>query len=296
MKNWIFTVWLLLLCSCSNLAPINYEGLTSKILDSDENFFSLIKKEDPQFILCLERDKKQTILKNIWGESLNFDSGAKAKIVNDVIIFSLEDFFQIERNSEIAPAGIMHVYAYLFSNLKTTYGLKRQRWVDLEVNNNFLFKNKVIAPVPNEGTLLQNVSYFAGMLAFQNEKNKQLLIGLEDVSREIKNFRYSELKLTILTEEITKSQLHLKLLTTIVRFPKKTLENGNDYWLIYSTLDSKSGDEKLITAFPIKKDAYYKMISETELGIDRPILVRYNAYVGQTKDSRFSGIREVSYK
>ena len=91
-----------------------------------------------------------------------------------------------------------------------------------------------------------------------------------------------------------KSFSHFSIRTTLVHFPFKSSSEENDYLLIYSILNKELKKEVLITAFPIKKDAYNKITAHEFMGTNQPISIRYNAYLEGYMDQKISGVKKIS--
>lgn len=287
--------------SCSHLAKEKNIEFNSNdywenfVAHSNEDNFSIlnsIQNKSPALYQQIKSDSEDKALLVCWGQSINFDSGAKATILDHKLIAELQSKFGIKNDNHFVHAGIMHTYGYLFSSLITPYGFKRTRWTKPTLNKGFGLNNLSLSPFAIEGTLLSNITYFAGKLAFKNIENIKNLDKLSHVSNEIKNYNYQSLNRIVLDENIKSPKNIQKILrSTLVKFITKPNGEENDYLLIYSFEDLKNREEKLITAFPIKTDAYLKIVDAMALGTDRPIIVRYNAYIGTTQDDRLSGKR-----
>lgn len=299
MKKLLFFSALLNFVSCSHQLTQSqdkyWEEINHKALQS--SLLSVLEVQNKSLYNQVINDSQDLNLPGFWGQSFNFDSGAKKTILEDKLIAELQAKYNIVNDNKIVHAGIMHTYGYLFSTLNTPYGFKRKRWVEPTLSYGFNLAGKSISPNPTEGTLLSNITYFAGKLAFSEASNIEKLDTLKNVSSEIKNFSYSKTKLDILDEEINYPEnVKITLRTTIVKFFQKEANEENDYLLIYSWLNRDTKEEKLITAFPIKRDAYLKTLDIQGLGDDRPILVRYNGHIGNDANARYSGKRLIFNK
>ncbi len=272
-----------------------------------DKFFESISKENqdlvvgiqtnaPELFTQIQKDANDEILKNFWGHSLNFDSGAKSEILDLGQMQSLAKFFNVSYGLENKSihAGVMHTYGYLFSTLNTPYGFKRSRWIAPDLKEGFNLLDQSLSANPKEGTLLNNLTYFMGKIAFKTKEQLASLEKLTHVSSEIKNFPYKKLEIVELEEKIAKPEsIKLTLRTYLVRFFNSN-NLKNQFALIYGIEDATSKEIKLITLFPINRESYLKTIDSNLLGKDRPILIRYNAFIGQTKDDRYSGDRVIS--
>ena len=162
---------------------------------------SILTNKNPSLLKQIEKDSQETHLLMFWGQSLNFDSGAKQKIIDDKIINELHSQFGLKTDSMIVHAGITHTYGYLFSVLDTPYGYKRKRWIEPTLNYAFALNGNSLSPETIEGGLLSNLTYFAGSIAFKNANDKNALKKLTNVSNEILNFDYKKLTIEHLDEE-----------------------------------------------------------------------------------------------
>lgn len=303
MKIYIIVILILgLLSSCSHLFTSEFtkDNYWEKIVNSyngKQDFVQHIKQNEKNIYSQLELIKNDQQLISMWGLSQNFDSGAKQIILAEKIIGDLQGYFNVKNDNQIVHAGIMHTYGYLFSTLNTPYGFKRWRWTIPTFTEGMGLKDKSIGPHPKFGTLLSNLTYFAGKIAFKSKARIEELEKLKNVSNEIKNFPFQNLEVVTLEEQVTNSKKFNYLFkTNFVKILNKVTKNHqeeNDYLLIYSIVEPESKIEKVITVFPIKKDAYLKSTDELLLGTDRPIFVRYNAFIGTSKDDRLSGNRVI---
>lgn len=291
---------LLLTTSCSHIAAIDrsqdmyWHNLVTEMQTTNQSLTVMLEQSYPSLLEQIKSDASDPILLSLWGESLNFDSGAKKKIIDDKILIELQNFFKLISDNHIVHAGITHTYGYLFSNLETPYGYKRKRWIDPEVNRAFNFLQMSLSPETKSGSLLSNLTYFAGRIAFQEKNSLADLEQLKNVSSEVKFFNYSTLKVKTLEEKIeTPTDIKKIIRTHFVHFPNKKPVDQNEYLLIYSVQDLSQHSEKLITIFPINKDSYLKTTDPLLMGADRPILPKYNMHLSTGKDMRLSGVRKI---
>lgn len=290
-KNIIFIITLLFTLACSSTPKksrdINshtsaqdqyWNDMTMESTEARTSILNVIQENNPALYSQISKDSKDPYLPMMWGQSLNFDSGAKKIIVEDKIIGDLQLIFNIKNDNKIVHAGIMHTYGYLFSTIDTPYGYKRKRWISPEVNQAFSLTGNALSPDTIDGGLLSNITYFAGSLAFKNKSNLSLL---KNVSNEVFTYDYSKIKYDRL-EEVLKDYT---LVTTFVPYPVKPDQSENSYLLIYSVVNHFDEKETLITAFPINQETYTKTTAPETLGDNQKITLRYNAYlVGVGKD------------
>ena len=302
LKTLFCLIIFILTSSCSHLfsSEIGKDAYWEKIVksyNSSENFVSHLKTSEKNIAHQLELIKNDQVVVNLWGMSQNFDAGAKQIILDEKIIGDLQGNFKITNDNQTVHAGIMHTYGYLFSTLNTPYGYKRWRWTIPTFTEAMGLKDKSISPHPKTGTLLSNLTYFAGKIAFKSKDKLTALEKISNVSEEIKNFPYQNLEVVTLEEQITNSpKFNYFFRTNFIKILNKVTKNhqeDNDYLLIYSLVEPLTKEEKLITVFPIKKDAFLKSTDELLLGSNRPIFVRYNAAIGSSKEDRFEGSRVI---
>ena len=295
---WVFLFLNLASCSTSksmNFSPSDdqyWSALVTKSSESHTSIISILQDKNPLLYNQIEKDSTDPVLLNLWGQSLNFDSGAKKQIINDQIISDLQAKFGIKNDNKVVHAGITHTYGYLFSILETPYGFKRKRWTDPTLNYAFSFAGNALSPQAEDGAMLTNITYFAGRSAFRNAESRKALGKLKNVSKEVLNFDYSKLLSTVLDEQImNKGVVAATLRTTMVKLILKHTGEANDYLLIYSVLMPHTNEEILITAFPIKEDAYKTITAADQIGANKPISIRYNAFLDGLMNQKLSGSR-----
>lgn len=297
MRYLFLSLILLQLTSCSVFQANPYSqqddlywsALVDETQAGKKSIVDVIEKRNGLLFNQMINDSKDPLLLTFWGQSSNVDSGAKKQIINDEINQNLHLLFGLKSDNKTVHAGVAHTYGYLFSTLDTPYGYKRKRWIQPTLNFAFSLKGLSLSPQAGEGGLLSNLTYFAGTLAFSKNIERAELKKLKNVSMEIKNFNYFSLSLEHLEEEIPGFVLR----TSLLRLPLKSESEENDYLLIYSILDQSKNKESLITVFPIKADAYQKLTDPKTLGNNRPISIRYNAYLAGLMDQKLTGNRRI---
>jgi len=120
----------------------------------------------PDLARQIRQDADSPWLKT-WGLSLNFDEYESARIVDPKLLNVIGRIAQHPiREGQAYHAGLMHTYGYLLSNLKTRFGYKRKRWLDGNIEQSLKLKPGVLSASPEQGTLLQNISYLMSQIAF----------------------------------------------------------------------------------------------------------------------------------
>ena len=236
----------------------------------------------PGIIKQLEKDRNQTFLKTLWGESINYDEGAKAIIVQPQIIDALIERLGVSpRKDKIVHAGVEHTYGYLFSNLKTPYGYKRARWVRKDIEAGFKLPRGTLSPYAKEGSFLANITVFVSQIAFRTEPDlaKEVFEKSKDISPAVLKFDFKKLDIKRIEETLEIDSRKVVLRSDLVSFPVKGSPADNSHLLIYSVLDSRKKEPQIITAFPVNQSFVDHSLQPEEFKKECPIVTRYNAYV-----------------
>jgi hypothetical protein len=260
----------------------------------------------------MKEDSNRKEWLNLWGYCINFDELAKGIIISPKIIDPLIDWFSppsgkpfVANDREINHAGIQHTYGYLFSNLKTSFGYKRARWVRDTLDRGFGLPIGTLSPLPKAGSLFSNATYFAGRIAFKGDAD--LLKTLDKdaakaVSPAILKYDFDSLKPIRLEETVKTETGNVVIRTDFVRFPHPVEGDTNTHWLIYSIADQRtSAKEKhlpaaqLITAFPVETSFVESALAADDLGESKPIVTRYNAYVEGLSFKPLTGARHKKF-
>jgi hypothetical protein len=265
----------------------------------------ILKQGSPALYREIQSERSSKAWHSLWGYSINFDELARGQIVDPEILKLLYSLSEVTRPAlgpgtpdTIEHAGLEHTYGYLFSVLKTAFGYKRSRWVGGDINRGFAFQGNPISPSPKRGSLFRNVTYFTGKIAFRHEPKglAALDAGKAPVDRDLVAFKYGELKVTRLEEELDLANgRKVVIRTDLVPFPvapPPPLGGAapNDTLLVYSYVDS--GEAKLVTAFPVTASFGAGIMQPNTLGDNQPIITRYNAYIpGVTGRADLKGTR-----
>jgi hypothetical protein len=265
--------------------------------EKGEATMSKLKALLPDLYRRIQLDSGKQTLKSLWGRSSNFDELAKATTVHPAIIDALSGFFAVPAPKDnVVHAGLEHTYGYLFSLLKTSFGYKRDRWVSGKIETGLDLEKGVLGPLPQEGTLFTNVTYFAGRVAFSKDPKELATIKkMKNVAQGIRSYSFEELKTIRLIETVSipegEKSRTVVLRTDLVPFAHATPENA--YLLVYSVVDPDLRGPKLITAFQVDQ-AFGDRVKATELGEEKPVQSRYNAIVrGLTGGKTLSGKKEL---
>lgn len=216
-----------------------------------------------------------------WGESLNFDSGAKLQTVDSNILGLLQRDFSLSVNAQVTNSGLLHTYGYLLSHIDTPYGKKRDRYTSGQMSRGFGMKSEDLSDSPRSSGLLNNLTYFAAHLAFENLEQLDQMDENLHVADEIKLFDYSKVQRTTITEEVLNLAKPTKIKTVLIKFMDEASRDNLISLLIYLQEDTVSGEEKLLTVFPMSHQNVIDLLAESTMRSklnQTPFRLRYNAY------------------
>jgi hypothetical protein len=249
----------------------------------------------PAVVAELARDAAAPAMLATWGAALNYNQQAGGGYSADPIVAPavVDELTALAgatpRHERVVHAGVQHTYGYLFSVLPTPFGFKRARWVEPTVNDGLGLPAGTIAPAPVAGTLLANVTWLAGAIAFAGEPELAAAHSAPSlVAPEIQALDVAALRIRRLTETVQVGGRTVELRTDFVDLPHPT--DATATWLIYSIRDD--GHSRLVTAFPISAAARDKYES-APLGDGIPITTQYNAWVDGLTDTKLPGRRSL---
>jgi hypothetical protein len=256
----------------------------------------ILNKDIPGFMTEIDRDGSSKDLLNLWGLSSNVDAsnlltGALTIPANLIQYFVSLWNVAYNENSTQGSAALNHTYGYLFSNVWTPYGFKRARYTQGELESGFGITPGMFGGLPTAGTLLSNITYFSGTIAFRDSQAslqdfKDAVADGQIVSvPELINYNYSALKVRRLVEVAQNSQFYLELRTDIVDFPLTNTQGADAALLIY-TLDFHAPGQvskpKIITAFPVAASFAAGIFNPAGLGDNVALALKYNAVLPVT--------------
>ncbi|MCX6106319.1 MAG: hypothetical protein NTY08_10870 [Proteobacteria bacterium] len=266
----------------------------------------------PQLVAMVREDVKHAALFDFWGTSINFDEGAKAGIVRPEIVAAIGQVAAHPMAGRNVHAGLMHTYGYLLSNLVTPYGFKRERWTTPTIDDGFGWHRGSVSPAPEHGTLLINLTAMMGAIAYRGESDmlRELTAATAGASPDVRNLDVATLSVRRLVETVNLSAVSgsksrtVELRTDVVRLPKVAATSANKsavsgaqqastltHLLIYSIRDSAVRGSRLITAFPMTEGAADGVFKAEDLGGDKLIKTRYNAFVAGLTGKDYKGLR-----
>ncbi|MBI3565237.1 MAG: hypothetical protein HY079_08580 [Elusimicrobia bacterium] len=216
----------------------------------------------PDLVAMAERDSRDPAMLALWGKSVNFDEHAQAVIVDSATLSALF------AAAKVAPghAGVTHTYGYLTSTLVTPYGYKRDRWTSGVIEKGFGLPAGFLSPAPSTGTLLSNVTAFAGSIAFRDDP-KELAAATRGRAP------FPGMRPARLIETVGSVSIRTDFVPYL---------HGDGALLVYSWRDLKAKRTYLITAFPVEAKFAAALFDPGELGKNKKILVRYNGDIPLT--------------
>lgn len=253
-----------------------------------------LEQASPSLSKQIAHDSREIALKALWGKSINYDELANAIIIDPAILKTLASAFRVKLTDamlaeHLSHAGMEHTYGYLFSNLKTSFGYKRARWVHGDIERGFGLPVGTFGPQAPEvsgGTLFSNVTYFFGRIAFHDDAGALKILENHSggVAKALREFNYLLLKPVRFEETIPSKGVVLRTDLVVNLW-------GKSYLLVYSVVTN--GKPRLITGFPVDQGFVDSLLSKDELGTGKPITTRYNAYVEGVSGSVLPGTRRM---
>jgi len=275
-------------------AEFNWTRLTEELeryAPRSENIQNVLFERAPEFANRVLGDERAPSLFHLWGESLNFDSGAKEQITDPAILEAVASLMRAPYpRGPVMHAGVMHTYGYMLSNLVTPYGGKRDRWVSGVIEAGFGIAPGLLGPVPPEGSQFGNVTAFATRLAYpvrSGGRHRNLAIldlgvaesGGHTVAAELLALDVAALMhgRRMLIESVP--ALQLALVTQLIPFPKGPQGRERyEYLLIYRVEDQVDRTSRLVTLFPIRSSDVARILKADRLGDNQWIDLRFNAH------------------
>lgn len=201
-----------------------------------------------------------------WTASTPYDELAKAYILPDRVMDALGIRREKTEGVVHVPAGLMHTYGYLFSQLKTAYGLKGKRWIESRLDERLGLPAGTFSPVAPRGEFTSNVTSVLLQLIgakAQIPTAAKLRPRAKVAGRIEQAVRWSgpggESVFTYLVE-----------LKPLPRF-----ETADTHLLIYETFDGK--EHRLVTAFPVDRK-FAETIMKTPPSSSAAFAPRFNLY------------------
>jgi len=206
-----------------------------------------------------------------WTDSTIFDELAKEDILPDKVLDGLGIRREKTEGVVHVPAGMMHTYGYLFSQLKTAYGLKGKRWIESRVDERLGLPAGTFSPLPPKGEFASNVT----AVFFALTGDKVSIPTAAKLKPKVEAAGFVEQKVAWKTPggKTEKASVFTHLVPLA---PLPGFESPDAYLLIYSVVSG--GRRRLVTGFPI--DAKFaESIMKTPAGSAPSFTPRFNLYV-----------------
>lgn len=269
----------------------DYQAAAHSLIQHEQTGQSVLMKLRqicPDLAAQIESDARHRPLLDLWGTSVNFDELANAQIVSPGITSAIGELAGMSCDGSVIHAGLLHTYGYLLSVIETPFGFKRDRWVNETLEAGLGIKHPVLRPWPIAGTLLSNVTFFLGRIAFRGFPSELALLRRHKsaVAPEIAEYPFRSLHITRIVEQVTlPTDSRIEVHIDFVELPQATLEPR--YLLIYTIMDERVSRGSLITAFPVTRTVLDEYCAADSLGDRIPLRSRFNAFVdGWTGSTR----------
>jgi len=270
---------------------------TARTSQDGKDLRLILESQLPELSFQLKEDSYRNSLKELWGQSNNFDEHANGMIVDPAIVKILAEMMGVPAplpapKDRYVHAGAMHTYSYLFSTLKTPYGYKRARWVHGDIDQGLGLPPETLSPLTHQGTLFHNLTYFMGRIAFRDDtaKIKMLEASKKSLPQALQNYDFESLDVKSVREVAGSFEMR----TDLVKFPQVS-GSSNSHLLIYSVSNPLFG-YRLITAFPVQDGFVSGLLDDSKMGRDKEITTHYNAYMEGVTGKIVLGSREILTK
>lgn len=233
----------------------------------------------------ITRDAHHPALLAVWGKSRNVDDNVGATIVPPAIVEAIGSLAGVPMRGVNVHAGLLHTYGYLFSSLQTPYGLKRDRWISKTLEQGFGLNTELLSDHPGSGTLLANVTWFFGQIAFRDRPAalRRIEAAAPIVAPELvrHDFRsYDVLRIVEQAEPAASLKRPVTFVTDLIPYPNAPAAAGTENTLlVYSVQIGAKSPRKLITGFPVRTEMVRTLLDAVPARSRTQVGPRYNAYV-----------------
>jgi hypothetical protein len=206
-----------------------------------------------------------------WTDSTPFDEVAKAYILPDNVLDTLGIRHETTGGVVHVPAGMMHTYGYLFSQLVTPYGLKGKRWIESRLDERLGLTAGMFSPLAPQGEFSSNVT--AAFLKLVGERPS--LPSAAKLKLKAKAAGSVEQKVVWTTPD-GKTEKASVFTHLVPLKPLPGFESTDSHLLIYSVV--RDGRRLLVTGFPVD-DKFAESIMKTPAGKSASFKPRFNLYI-----------------
>jgi 2'-5' RNA ligase len=206
-----------------------------------------------------------------WTDSTTFDELAKQPILPPVVIDALLIPRETTAGVEHASAGAMHTYGYLFSQVRTAFGLKGKRWLESRLDERLGLPAGAFGPVPSRGEFTANVT--AALLSLIG-RPEAVPGAAKDLPDALTSGRVDQ---DVTWRKPDGKKVRMTVSTHLVPLkPLAGLETKDVALLIYEV--KSGGRHRLVTAFPIE-EGFAASIRATPPSTEAAFKPRFNLYV-----------------
>lgn len=205
-----------------------------------------------------------------WTDCTVFDELAKADILDEKVMKGLGIRREVTGGVAHAPAGLMHTYGYLFSQLQTAYGLKGKRWIESRLDERLGLRAGVFSPLTKDGEFAANLT----SVLLQTIGAPAKVAGAAKLQPILQSIGHVEQRVTWKTP---KGEVKAKVLTHLVRLtPLADMTTTDEYLLVYAV--ERDGKVRLTTAFPVGK-GFADGVTATKPDAEAAFKPRFNLFV-----------------
>lgn len=215
--------------------------------------------------------KARTVSDLYWTDCTIFDELAKAEILEEKAMKALGIPRAVTGGVAHAPAGVMHTYGYLFSQLKTAYGLKGKRWIESRLDERLGLPEGTFSPLAPEGEFASNLTSVLLKLIGAPAKIAHAR-GPEPAAKSIGRV---EQRVTWKTPD-GKAVKAVVSTYLVPLMPLPGFESSDSFLLIYEVL--RDGRHRFTTAFPVGKD-FADAVMATKPDEEAVFKPRFNLFV-----------------
>lgn len=112
-----------------------------------------------------------------WGWSTVIDEHVGGAVISEAFFDALHASAGIPAQWPVGNAGLLHVYGYLLSTVRTPYGLKRERWLSGTLARAYGLPADLFLPWASPRTLLDRVTEAADELSEQATVRRSTVAG-----------------------------------------------------------------------------------------------------------------------
>lgn len=213
-----------------------------------------------------------------WADSTPYDELAKQYILSRKVLDAIGIEHKVTHGVVHVPAGLMHSYGYLFSQLQTAFGLKGKRWIESRLDERLGLPAGTFSPFAERGEFLDNLT-------------RALHYAIRPKTRDHRYHGYVLEELTWIAEG--RKRVQAKIYTHLVDLDELSDLKTSDVKLLVHEIAYGQQRPLLVTAFPVDR-AFVASIEATPVEITNAFKPRFNLYIDpswQVVERRSYGFR-----